>query len=339
MQFILMTRAVLVLSLLLSGSVYAAEKEPLPLADDVFHIAVIGKTKNDSFYEQSFEGCQRFAQSVEAVKCLYDGPKDFQNIRSQALIIEEYFDKGVDAFLISTTNSNYLVNRILRKIKGAGVPVVTFDSDLLLEDKAYRLAYVGTNNFHYGVALGNQAIEFKKPGDNVICIQSGHNNTPNLNERIRGVRYALAGTHVERLKGENGWTEYSRCPFYTLGKRDQAVRQLEHILTEDKPPIFLAVAGFAQFSNDYIEKITPYQARLAQGEAVIISADAEEVQLNALRANLSSINIGQKPFAMGKVGAELLYHYLKFKKLPEQDIYYQNFYYCTPDNVNECVVK
>jgi len=308
-------------------------------ANESLDIAVIGKTKNDSFYIQSYEGCQQFANSVEGLNCLYDGPKDFQNIRSQALIIEEYLKKGVDAFLISTTNSNYLVNRVLRKVKDAGVPVITFDSDLLLEDKAFRLAYVGTNNFHYGVALGNQATEYKGSGGNEICIQSGHNNTPNLNERIRGVRYALAGTHVERLQGENGWFEYSRCPFYTLGKRGQAVRQLEHVLAQDKPPIFLAVAGFAQFSANYIEKISPYSSKIRQGDAIIISADAEEVQLNALRKNLSTINIGQKPFAMGQVGAELLYRYLKQGQLPEKDIYYQDFYYCTPENVDECVVK
>lgn len=327
-------RTLLLLGLLTSNSLYADDT-----IDKTLNVVVIGKTKNDSFYVQSFEGCQQFAKTVKDLNCIYDGPKDFQNIRSQALIIETYLKQGVDGFLISTTNSEFLVNRILTQVKAANVPVITFDSDLLLEDKAYRLAYVGTNNFHYGVSLGNQAIEYKQPGENVICIQSGHNNTPNLNERIRGVRYALAGTNVKRLKGENGWFEYSRCPFYTLGKRAQAVRQLEHLLSLEKPPIYLAVAGFAQFSDNYIERIQAYKSKIMNGEAVIISADAEDVQLDALRANLSNMNIGQKPFTMGKVGAELLYRYLKHGELPEQDIYYQDFYYCTPENVNECVVK
>ncbi|EAQ67681.1 sugar-binding protein, putative [Marinomonas sp. MED121] len=303
------------------------------------NIVVIGKTKNDSFYEQSYEGCQVFAQSVEGVNCIYDGPQDFQNIRAQALIIESYLKTGVDGFLISTTDSTFLVNRVLKKAKAAGVPVITFDSDLLASDKAYRLAYVGTNNFDYGVALGNQAKAFKKQDLTQICIQSGHDSTPNLNERIRGVRYALAGENVPRLRGENGWTEYSRCPFYTLGKREQAVRQLEHILTLENPPIYLAVAGFAQFSPDYIKKIGPFKQQIANDDLVIISADAEDIQLDALRANLSSINIGQKPFAMGRLGAQLLYQYIKYGETPSQDIYYQDFYYCTPENVNECVVK
>ncbi|WP_084616418.1 substrate-binding domain-containing protein [Marinomonas sp. S3726] len=303
------------------------------------NIVVIGKTKNDSFYEQSFDGCQKFAQTVGDINCIYDGPQDFQNIRSQAYIIESYLKIGVDGLLISITDSSFLVNRVLKQAKEAKIPVITFDSDLLAKDKAYRLAYVGTNNFDYGVALGNQAKAFKKAGETQICIQSGHDTTPNLNARIDGVRYALAGTHVTRLQGENGWTEYSRCPFYTLGKREHAVRQLEYILNLEHPPTFLAVAGFAQFSPDYIKRIKPYGAQIKSGKAVIISADAEEIQLKALGAHLSNINIGQKPFEMGRLGTELLYQYLTQNQLPEKDIYYQDFYYCTPENVNECVVK
>ena len=309
------------------------------VAQDSVNIVVIGKTKNDSFYVQSYQGCQQFAANLDDLHCLYDGPQNFQNIRSQALIIESYLKQGVDGFLISTTDSKFLVNRVLKQIKEANIPVITFDSDLLPEHKAYRLAYVGTNNFDYGVALGNQAKNYQRDGRTEVCIQSGHDTTPNLNERIRGVRYALAGTHVTRLKGENGWYEHSRCPFYTLGKRDQAVRQLEHMLDIKIPPLFVAVAGFAQFSDNYIERIAPFKQQIIKQEAVIISADAEEIQLNALRAKLSTINIGQKPFAMGRVGAELLYQYIKQGKLPQNDIYYQDFYYCTPQNVNECVVK
>ncbi|KZM45941.1 sugar-binding protein [Marinomonas sp. SBI22] len=303
------------------------------------NIVVIGKTKNDSFYEQSYEGCKKFAKTVGDINCIYDGPQDFQNIRSQAYIIESYLKIGVDGLLISITDSSFLVNRVLKQAKEAKIPVITFDSDLLAKDKAYRLAYVGTNNFDYGVALGNQAKAFKKAGETQICIQSGHDTTPNLNARIDGVRYALAGTHVTRLQGENGWTEYSRCPFYTLGKREHAVRQLEYILNLEQPPIFLAVAGFAQFSPDYVDRIKPYQAKIKAGKAVIISADAEEVQLKAIEIELSNINIGQKPFEMGRLGTELLYQYVTQNKLPEKDIYYQDFYYCTPENVNECVVK
>ena len=117
-------------------------------------IAVIGKTKNDSFYEQSFRGCEHFAKEYPTLECIYDGADDYQDVRTQVLIVEELVNKGVDGLLISTTDSAYLVNGALKQAKQAGIPVITFDSDLLPEHHAYRLAYVGTNNYDFGKALG-----------------------------------------------------------------------------------------------------------------------------------------------------------------------------------------
>lgn len=300
-------------------------------------IAVIGKTKNDSFYEKAFEGCQSFAQENPGLTCLYDGPADYQDVRSQVTIVRQAIERDVDAILISTTESKALVERALKLAQYRGIPVVTFDSDLKEEDQAYRLAYVGTNNFDFGVALGRYAEQFKADGINTICIQSGSERTPNLNERIKGVRFALSGNRSnDKLDGENGWREHKRCPFYTQGKRGRALSQLEFILAQSSRSIFLAVAGFAQFSPQYIERIEPYRNKIIAKNVVIISADAEEIQLNALAQNLSSVNIGQRPFDMGHLGTRLLYDYLKNNKKPEKEINYLGFYYCHEEGGVQC---
>jgi len=41
-------------------------------------IAIVGKTKNDSFYQQAFKGCLHFSNEHPEIECKYDGPKDFQ---------------------------------------------------------------------------------------------------------------------------------------------------------------------------------------------------------------------------------------------------------------------
>jgi ribose transport system substrate-binding protein len=326
-------RACYVIGFLVLASVFCH----ITTADQIT-IAVIGKTKNDSFYEQSFKGCQKHAQSQIDLTCIYDGPADYQDIRSQADIVRSIVDRGVDGILVSTTDSAYLVENILRNVKEKNIPVVTYDSDLLPEHSRYRLAYVGTNNFEYGVALGNYAKKFKRSDETEICIQSGHKTTPNLNDRIKGVRFALSGNrNNKKLNGEHGWLEGRRCPLFTMGQRKTALHQLEFILNQKKPPIYLAVAGFAQFSPDYIEKITPYKERVKSQEIVIISADTEQVQLLALEQGLSTVNIGQRPFEMGRMGAQLLYEYIKNKVLPKKEFYYLDFHYCTPDNTLDCI--
>ena len=115
-----------------------------------------------------------------------------------------------------------------------------------------------------------------------------------------------------------------RCPNWSLYWRSRSVR------------FFLAVAGFAQFSPDYIETIIPYQNRIEANNVVIISADAEEIQLKALELKLSTVNIGQRPFEMGRVGASLLYDYLVHNKKPDKEINFLGFYYCHEDRGVQC---
>ena len=310
----------------------------LPFYSLSFTIAVVGKTKNDSFYQQSFQGCLEFAKSHTEVKCIYDGSNDYQDVRTQVLVVKELLQKNIDALLVSTTDSNFLVEGALKLARARDIPVVTFDSDLLSPYEAYRLAYVGTNNFDFGVALGNAAKLYRTQTPQPVCIQTGHATTPNLNERIEGVRFALSGQSKNRLDGSSGWIEHERCPLFTIGKRDVALKQLVTIISEPIPPIFIAVAGFAQFNSEYSKKISPHKAKIAGQSITIISADTELGQLDILKQGLSTVNIGQNPFEMGRKGAELLYQWRINGIKPKQDKYFLQFHYCTQDNVEQCLV-
>jgi len=308
-------------------------------AQEKLTFAVIGKTLNDSFYEQSFDGCLEFAATVKNLNCIYDGPLNYQDIRSQGFAVERVLAKGIDGLIISVTDSGYLANHILPKLAKLNIPVITFDSDLLPLHRHHRLTYVGTNNVEFGMALGEYASRYKRPGVNQVCIYSGHPTTPNLNDRIKGVRLFLSQHQTEsRLDGQNGWFEIERCPYYSLGKRDQALSQLINSF-DNKVPINIAVAGFAQFSPKYIEAIKPYQKLLDSGEVVFVSADTEPLQLSALRERLSTINIGQNPFEMGRLSAELLFNFLTQNTLPEKDMYFLDFHYCHPENFDTCTQK
>ncbi|BBN83211.1 sugar ABC transporter substrate-binding protein [Pseudoalteromonas sp. A25] len=302
-------------------------------------IAVVGKTKNDSFYEQSFHGCQAFAKLHDDLSCIYDGADDYQDVRTQVLIVKELIEQDIDGLMISTTDSAYLVEGALKAAKQKGIPVVTFDSDLLAQHRVYRLAYVGTNNFDFGKAMGEVAKKYKKEAVQSVCIQSGHQTTPNLNERIRGVRYALSDGKSDRLTAESGWQEHIRCPLFTMGRRDDALSQLLNMIRQPSPPIFVAVAGFAQFNPQYIEQLKPFKAQIAEHEITIVSADTENIQLQALSKGLSTENIGQKPYMMGRLSAQLLYDYIVKGQRPAQQSYFLDYHYCTSNNAASCTVN
>lgn len=291
------------------------------------NIAIIGKTKNDSFYMQSFKGCSDFAKSTPDLNCVYDGPDDYQDVRSQAIIVNELLQQNIDGLLISITDSQFLARSALKKFAAKKIPVITFDSDLAPAQHKYRIAYVGTDNYAFGQALGQYAKNFKAQHSQSYCILSGHRTSPNLNARVKGVQAVL---------NQANWTEHERCTLYSMGKRDVALFQLESMMKVERPPVLIAVAGFAQFNPNYLSTMKPFKQALEKQEVVIISADTEQVQLQALKQNMSTANIGQMPYQMGKKGAELLYQLIKTGKKPEQSEYFLDFHYCTPASVDDC---
>lgn len=314
---------------------------PLLFAATSFNIAIIGKTKNDSFYQQSYQGCVTFSAKHSNINCVYDGPADFQDPRAQAIVVKTLIKKNIDAIAISVTDSDILAQRVLPLARQRNIPIMTFDSDLSPKDQDFRMAYVGTNNTDFGKAIGEQLKKMTAgrpvPQHKLICIHSGHPSTPNLNARITGIRLALSnGQTTKKLNGEYDWKEHTRCPLYSLGKRNEAVHQLIVMLNRPKNVINIAVAGFAQFSPDYINTMLPYKQQIMSKERIVISADTEQIQLDALKQGLSTMNIGQRPFEMGRQVTELLFQYLSKGIKPSKEYYYLNFHYCTTEDTRTC---
>ncbi|TIV63945.1 MAG: sugar ABC transporter substrate-binding protein, partial [Mesorhizobium sp.] len=93
--------------------------------------AVIVKTVNDVFSAPVKEGCEKAAKDL-GVECYYIGPSEV-NEAQQLQVINDVLTKGVDGIAVSATNPKS-VARLLEKAKAAGIPIVTFDGDLLKED-------------------------------------------------------------------------------------------------------------------------------------------------------------------------------------------------------------
>ena len=100
----------------------------------------------------------------------------------------------------------------LATAKQAGIPVLTWDSDLLPEDAGLRIAYVGTKNYDIGVNLAKLALA-RHPKGGTVCLQTGGAAAANHNERMMGIRDTLGGMSGDkppgtRLTGQNGLSDY-----------------------------------------------------------------------------------------------------------------------------------
>ena len=211
----------------------------------------------------------------------------------------------------------------LAQAKAAGIPVLTWDSDLLPENTDLRIAYVGTKNYDIGVNLAKIAQEIK-PDGGTICIQSGGAAAANHNERMQGIRDTLGGfsgttSPGERLTGQNGWTEVDGCPLYTDDDFPRSVQQMEDILAR-YPDLdaFVPTGGFPQFVPDaYRNVATKVKDRIDSGELALVVADTLPVQMDLMKEGLSLGQVGQRPFEMGYKTMYFLLDIVKDGKNPE----------------------
>ena len=265
---------------------------------------------NNPFFDFAREGCMQAAADLEDVKCLYIGPSEHTEA-DQIQVVEDLITRRVDGLAVSPSNAVAMARALVRA-REVGIPVITWDSDLLAEDAGLRTTYVGTENRAMGVEQA-KLLQGLKPDGGAICIQSGGAAAMNHNERMQGLRDTLAGVESDgppgdRLDGENGWTEVDACPLYTNDDFPLAVQQMADVLaSEPDLDVFLITGGFPQFVDQaYRQAVKPYRERIETNDLVIIGADVLPMQLDLLAEGLSHGQVGQRPYAMGYRSMEVL---------------------------------
>jgi ribose transport system substrate-binding protein len=334
MKLLLATAAIAVAGLAGGAPAQAAE----------YTFALVPKGMNIPFFDFARDGCKKAeAESGGKFKCEYIGPGEHGGGEEQVQIVNDLIAKKVDGIAVSPSNAAAM-GAALKQAKAAGIPVLTWDSDVLDKDKAMRIAYVGTKNYDIGVNLA-KITQGIKPQGGTICIQSGGAAAANHNERMQGIRDTLSGTKSgaapgERLTGQNGWTEVDGCPLYTDDDLPRSVQQLEDTLAKyPKLDAFVPTGGFPQFvPQAYKRVIEKHKARLADKSLALVVADTLPVQMELLKAGLSLGQVGQRPFDMGYKTMNFLYEIKAEQKMPS-DPTYTGLDVCTPETADTCVAK
>ncbi|MEJ1160669.1 sugar-binding protein [Prosthecomicrobium sp. N25] len=306
-----------------------------------YTFALVPKNMNNPFFDQALAGCRKAEKELNgAVECLYIGPGEHGGGEEQVQIVNDLIAKKVDGIAVSPSNAAAMASA-LEGAKKAGIPVLTWDSDLLPKDKALRVAYVGTKNYDIGVNIA-KIVQSIKPNGGTICIQSGGAAAANHNERMQGIRDTLAGatgttSPGNRLTGQNNWKEADGCPLYTDDDFPRSVQQMEDIL--GKMPnldAFTPTGGFPQFLPDAYRKVAEkYKAKIADGSLALVVADTLPVQMDLMKAGLSRGQVGQRPFEMGYKAMFFLKDLKEGKTVADPT--YTGLDVCTPKNIETCI--
>lgn len=320
----------------------AAGTHPGQAADKKYVFALVPKNTNNPFFDLARDGCKKAEKELNgAIECLYIGPDEHGGGEEEVQVVADLIAKHVDGIAVSPANAAAMAHE-LAEAKKAGIPVLTFDADLLPQDKAMRIAFVGTHNYEIGANLA-KLVMAEKPHGGTICIQSGGAAAANHNERMQGIRDTLAGQPSKeapgvRLTGQNGWTEVDGCPLYTNDDFTVAVQQMEDILGKyPKLDAFVPTGGFPEFVEQAYKNIaTKFKSRIADHSLVVAVADTLPMQIEELKMGLASGNVGQRPFEMGYKAMYFLKD-IKDGKTPPKDPTYTGLDVCTPKNVDHCI--
>jgi ribose transport system substrate-binding protein len=310
-------------------------------AQDKLRFALVPKAMNNPFFDLARDGCKKAEQELGNVECVYIGPGEHTEAE-QVQIVQDLVTQRVDGIAVSPSNAAAMASA-LKAAKDAGIPTLTWDADLLPEDKQARAAFIGTKNYDIGVNLAKLAQQLKPQGGK-ICLQTGGASAANHNERLQGIRDTLGGRTGttppgEPLKGENGWTEVEGCPLITNDDGAVAVQQLQDILGKfGDLDVFITTGAFTQWSdNAFRQAIEPYKDKLASKQLVFLAADTLDMQMAQLKEGLSHGQVGQRPFEMGRLAMHRLKELKEGKTL--QDPEYTGLDVCTNENADSCLAK
>ena len=307
-----------------------------PQAQDNGTLAIVVKGLDNPFFEQINLGCQEWASNNpdSAYECLYTGPASSADEAGQVQVVDDLLTRGVAAIAISPSNAPAMANRI-RQIN-PDVPVMTLDADFLEAARDLRATYLGTDNYLMGVQMAEQAA-LLKPEGGTVCLQLGNVAADNINARAAGFRDTVGGEEgIDRLTGQNGWTEIEGCPVFTNDQADLANQQMADIFTANPDlDAFILVGGWAQFAPQAYAQVTDQvMDKLQSNELIIIAGDTLPPQTRAFREGRSHAQVGQRPFEMGLRAPDVMIQLINGESV--DDPLYTGLDICNQDDPGFC---
>ncbi|MEH2499315.1 ribose transport system substrate-binding protein [Bradyrhizobium sp. AZCC 1678] len=289
-----------------------------PALAQTYRFVIVPKAMNNPFFDFARDGCQKRAKELGNIECIYRGPVEHEPA-TQAQIIQDFVTQKVDGLAISVADVAAMTKSI-EAASAAGIPVITFDADA---PGSKRIAYIGTNNKEFGVALGKQLLQLRPEGGKYAMV-SGGPGAKNLAERVDGVREALKGSK---------WVEVGGSPTFCNDDPALAVQQMTDLRTATPDlAAIVPVGGWPMFAPEGFKAFASKNKKdIESGKFTLVVADTLKMQLELLRDGYANALTGQRPFEMGEKSMDVLLAIKKGGKVPE--IVHTGLDLVTKDNV------
>ncbi len=310
-------------------------------AQDKKQLVIVVKGLDNPFFEAINQGCQKWnAENADSeYQCFYTGPASTSDEAGEAQIVQDMLGRpSTAAIAISPSNAKLIAQTI--RTSDPGVPVMTLDADLAVEDAGLRKTYLGTDNYLMGYKIG-EYITAQKPDGGTVCTIQGNPGADNILRRAQGIRDALSGQKdLAALAGEGGWTEVAGCPVFTNDDGARGVQAMTDILAANPDLDAFAIAGgWPLFGapQPYRDLTKPLAERLASGDFVISAADTIGEEVALAKEGLVTALVGQRPFEMGYKAPSVMISLINGETV--EDPVFTGLDECTKDTADTCIQK
>ena len=262
-------------------------------------IAVVPKVAVP-FFDDCNTGAKAAAEAA-GVNYQWVVPQNTQGA-TQVKIIEDLIARQVNGIAISV-NEPKSVEGVIKQAMDAGIKVVTFDSD---SAKSGRSMYIGTINKQAGVTMGKSMAE-KLGGKGKVAIVTGQLGASNLNERIDGVKEALAA--YPGIVATEG----------TEDDLAKAVSVTEALLRGN--PDLAGIFGMSQVGGPAVAKVLAQQEfNDRAGKLAVFAFDDLPDTIKGVKEGYINGIMVQRPVTMGKLAVEHLVAQIKGEEKESKDI-------------------
>jgi ribose transport system substrate-binding protein len=259
--------------------------------------AIVPKNVHEPFMDQTGRGCVETAKQM-GLHCIYYGSRE-ENMFLQEADIFALIEAGIDGIAIAGIKKGWLAERSGEKLKRWGKPIVAYDSPLSTE---IAQAYIGTNNYLLGRTLGTQVRKLK-PDGGTFCVVTERPDSPNHSERINGIMDGMTRDGQDQEK----WENTVGCPMYNFGSIDRSAQQVARLLETHDFDIILVSGGGPQFRPaKYRKMMKPFKDDIKTGKLVFANIDTIPEQVEYLKEGIATVNVGQRPYEMGKWSVRIL---------------------------------
>lgn len=278
----------------------------------------------DPFYFTMEKGAKAKAEELGVELIVGEFPKAW-GPEYQVPILKALIARGdIDLLFTAPTSTEALIP-ILKEIYDSGIPIITVDTYLGDGDYSkaskysFPLSYIGTDNFLGGQVVAG-ALALLLDGKGKVFLENTNPDVSSVMGRENGFRAGLKIFPDMELVGVE----------YSLDLQETAAAQVSAALQKD--PDIVGVFGVNVFSAQGAYQAVANAGLI--GAVKIVTWDATETLIEALRKGEIDLILAQMPAEMGALSVEWGYKYLtEGVEVPKKII--PGFFIFTRDNVND----